>query len=70
MKKIKEKIIYGSAGATTGLAGLAAITRCGGGDCSACFGCAVAGVAALVITLAGSFKVKKEKRNGEIQGTD
>ena len=67
MKKIKEKIIFGSAGVTGGLAGLTAVARCGGGNCSACFGCAVAGIAVVIIALAGSFKGKKEKKNGDIQ---
>jgi hypothetical protein len=70
LKRIKEKIIYGGAGASGGLAGLTAINRCGGGDCSSCFGCAIAGLAIVVIALAGSIKKKKEKNNGDIQRTN
>ena len=58
MGNLRHKIIAGALGATGSLTGLALFSRCAGGACSSCFGCAGAGVA---LILAGLWSKSKEE---------
>jgi len=59
MGKTKDKILYGMLSASTGLAGMAALTRCSGVGCSTCFGCAVPGVGILLLSLVNRWRKRK-----------
>ena len=37
---LRTRVVYGAVGAAGGLSGVLASVRCGGGGCTACFGCA------------------------------
>jgi hypothetical protein len=65
MENLRHKIIAAALGATGSLTGLAVFSRCGGGACSSCFGCAGAGVA---LVLAGLLSKSKEEEKGDYDG--
>lgn len=56
MGRLKDKIFYTAAGASSGLMGLALISRCGGSACAACFGCAGTGMVILTLALVQRLK--------------
>ncbi len=60
MERVKRNIVYGVLSAATGLAGMAALARCAGAGCTACFGCAVPGAGILLISL-----VQRKRRKGK-----
>ena len=51
MADLKSRILSGALGASSGLAGLTVLTRCGGASCTSCFGCAGAGVGLVAIAI-------------------
>jgi hypothetical protein len=59
MKQTKLKIKYTITGILVGTTSLP-IFSCGSGNCASCFGCAGAGMVAVVLALSGMNK-KKEK---------
>jgi len=59
MEKLKDKIVYGTLGASSGLVGLASFPRCSASTCTSCFGCAGAGIGIVLIAL---FHMVKEKK--------
>ncbi|MBI5141980.1 MAG: hypothetical protein HZA20_07280 [Nitrospirae bacterium] len=63
MEKLRDNIFYAAAGASCGLSGLAAVSRCGGSSCTSCMGCAGAGAGILLIALFQKFKGWR-RRNG------
>ena len=66
MENLRHKIVTAALGATGSLTGLAVISRCGGGACGACFGCAGAGVA---LVLAGLWsKSREQEEEGDCDG--
>lgn len=62
MKKLNRQVLYGLAGATGGLMGVAPLSRCSW-NCNACFGCAGFGLG-IVLILIGRWIRKKEGVNG------
>ena len=63
MENLRPKIIAAALGATGSLTGLTVLSRCAGGACVACFGCAGAGLA---LVLAGLWS----KRSGQEEEGD
>ena len=65
---LRTRLTYGAMGAAGGLSGVLASVRCGGGGCTACFGCAGAGLLLLVAALVNRRQqVKKEGARGMAQ---
>ena len=62
MKKGSRQLLYGLIGAMSGLAGVVPLSRCGG-HCTACFGCAGAGLG-IVLILTGRWIRKGKERTG------
>lgn len=63
MADLKNKIFCSAIGAATGLSGLTSFSNCTGGACTACFGCAGAGVSILLLAVIQKFR-KGSKDNG------
>jgi len=70
MKKLKSHILYGSIGASTGLAGFAPASVCRGGDCTSCWGCVGVGLGTLLMVLYNNYKRIKEAKNGMAEKID
>jgi alpha-D-ribose 1-methylphosphonate 5-triphosphate synthase subunit PhnL len=70
MKKLKTHILYGSIGASTGLAGFAPASVCRGGDCTSCWGCVGVGLGVLLMILYNNYKRIKEAKNGMAEKID
>ena len=65
MENLRNKIITAALGATGSMAGLAVFSRCAGGACSACFGCAGTGMA---LVLAGLWSMHSGEKEGDNDG--
>jgi hypothetical protein len=50
MGRVRTGIASGALGAASGLAGIAALSRCGG-NCTSCFGCVGAGLGVALVAL-------------------
>ena len=70
MKKLKTHVLYGSIGASTGLAGFASASVCRGGDCMSCLGCVGVGLGVLLMVLYNNYKRIKEANNGMAEKID
>jgi len=65
---LRTRVVYGAVGAAGGLSGVLASVRCGGGGCTACFGCAGAGLLLVVTALVNRRQqVRKESDRGMAQ---
>ncbi|MBF0606556.1 MAG: hypothetical protein SFH39_04155 [Candidatus Magnetobacterium sp. LHC-1] len=60
MERLRHNVLYGVAGFLGGIGGILPLSRCSGGTCSACFGCAGFGIVIVAMAL---FK-KQSKEDG------
>ncbi|MBI4686859.1 MAG: hypothetical protein HY756_03640 [Nitrospirae bacterium] len=51
MERLKDKLIYSTLGAGSGLAGIFSLSRCPGSACVSCLGCAGIGAGILILAL-------------------
>jgi hypothetical protein len=65
MEKLRAKLVSTALGASGGMAGLLSLSKCSGGPCTSCFGCAGAGMGLLLLVL---FNRMKENRKEEKDG--
>ena len=65
MENLRNKIITATFGGAGSLTGLAVFSRCGGGVCGSCFGCAGAGMA---LVLAGLWSMRSGEKEGDNDG--
>lgn len=63
MADLKNKILFSTIGAATGLSGLTSVSNCSGGACTACFGCAGVGISILLLAAMQKFRTRG-KDNG------
>ena len=70
IKRLKSHILYGSIGASTGLAGLASASVCRGGACTSCWGCVGVGLGTLLMVLYNRCKCIKKAKNGMAEKID
>jgi hypothetical protein len=70
MEKFKETCWYTALGVSGGVASLAALTRCTGGNCTSCIGCAGVGLIVLMIPFCRRYLKKEEGTDGKIHGMD
>ena len=62
-KPLKQKLLSAALSASAGLSGMAAISRCTGGGCSTCLGCAVPGIGVLLLAALNRFSQEKPAAN-------
>lgn len=62
MHRVGDGLAYGAAGAASGLTGMLALARCGGG-CQSCLGCAAVGLGVVAVVL-----VQRLRRRGKDAG--
>ncbi len=65
MENFRPKLVSTALGASSCMAGLLSLSKCSGGACSSCFGCAGTAAGVLLLVLFSRSKAnKKEANNG------
>lgn len=65
MENLRDRVISAGIGASSSMAGILSLSKCVGGSCTSCFGCAGAGAGILLLILFNRMKpCQKEEKNG------